>query len=124
MWQPGRTGWWVLLAVALIIVGAWPPEHDSSLAMKVVNWAVDPFDRLPVLPPQLGFGVSDDYLAVEAHDAQVRRYDALYNSGGLTRTRLQLKVATDPFNPSTERQLLLAFGVVVAFAVWRSGRST
>ena len=125
MWQPGRTGWWVLLAVALIIVGAWPPERDSSLALKLVNWAVDPFDRLPVLPPQLGFGVSDDYLAVEAHDAQVRRYDAMYNSGGWTRTRLQLKVATDPFNPSTERQLLLAFGVVVVFAVWRfSGRQT
>ena len=99
MWQPGRTGWWVLLAVALIIVGAWPPERDSSLAMKLVNWAVDPFDRLPVLPPQLGFGVSDDYLAVEAHDAQVRRYDAMYNSGGWTRTRLQLKVATESVQP-------------------------
>ena len=119
MWQPGRGGWWLLLVVALLIVAAWPPDRDRSLAMKAVNWAVDPFNRLPILPEQLGFGVGDDPVAVEAHDAQVRLYDSLYNEGGWTRTRLALKVARDPMNPSTERQLLLAFGVITGFLVWR-----
>ena len=35
--------------------------------------------------------------------------------------RLQLKVAGDPMNPATERQLLLGGGVLVAFLVWRFG---
>jgi hypothetical protein len=30
-----------------------------------------------------------------------------------------LKVARDPLNPSTERQLLVALGVLMAFLVWR-----
>jgi hypothetical protein len=62
----------------------------------------------------------DDPAAVEAHDLQTRMYDELHARGGWTRTRLELKVARDPFNPSTERQLLIAFGVVTAFLVWRS----
>ena len=73
-------------------------------------------------PPQLGYGVRDDPQAVQARDAQVRRYDELYNQGGWTRTRLELKVADDPLNASTERQLLLAVAAVAVFAVWRSGR--
>jgi hypothetical protein len=32
-----------------------------------------------------------------------------------------LKVARDPLNPSTERQLLVALGVLTAFLVWRFG---
>ena len=110
---------WFLMAVALMIVFVWPPDNDSSLAMKTINWAVDPMNRLPILPPQLGFGMGDDPIAVEAHDAQVREYDRLDNEGGWTRTRLKWKVATDPFNKSTERQVLLALGVVAAFVVWR-----
>jgi hypothetical protein len=48
-------------------------------------------------------------------------YDELYEKGGWTRRRLQLKVATDPFNAATERQLLVAFGVLAGFLVWRFG---
>ena len=121
VWQTNRTGWWLLFSAALVIVAAWPPDKDRSLAVKAVNWAVDPLNRLPVLPPQLGYGRGDDPVAVEARDAQVRHYDALYNVGGWTRRRLALKVAEDPFNPTTERQLLLGFGVIVAFLVWRAG---
>jgi hypothetical protein len=51
------------------------------------------------------------------HDAMVRRYDELHARGGFTRARLALKVARDPFDPTTERQLLLVLGVVIAFAV-------
>ena len=114
-----RKGPWVLLLTALLIVAAWPPDKDRSLVVKALNWLVDPADSLPVLPPQLGFGLSDDPQAVELRDEMVRRYDELFNRDALTRTRLELKVAEDPFNPTTERQLLLVFGIIVAFAVIR-----
>lgn len=114
-----RRGSWILLLTALLIVAAWPPDKDRSLIVKGLNWSVDPGGHLPVLPPQLGFGLSDDVQAVEIRDEMVRRYDELFNRDALTRTRLELKVAEDPFNPSTERQLLLAFGIVVAFAVMK-----
>lgn len=114
-----RTGSWLLLATALFIVAAWPPDKSRSLLVKGVNWAADPTGTLPILPEQLGFGLSDDVNAVEARDAMVRRYDELFNRGGLTRSRLQLKVAEDRFDPSTERQWLLLLGVVVAFLTLR-----
>jgi len=120
MWEPSTRQWWTLLVVALLIVALWPPSEDRSLAVKFVNWIVDPRDRLPTLPGPLAFGHGDDPAAVEAHDLQTRMYDELYAKGGWTRTRLELKVARDPFNPSTERQLLIGFGVVTAFLVWRS----
>jgi len=121
MWQPGRGQWWTLLTVALLIVVLWPPSEDRSLGVKFVNWVVDPGDQLPTLPGPLAFGQGDDPSAVDAHDLQTRMYDELYARGGWTRTRLELKVASDPFNPSTERQLLIAIGVVAAFIVWRFG---
>lgn len=111
--------WWVLLFVTLAIVVAWPPREGKSLAVKIVNWAVDPTGQLPVLPPQLGMGLGDDPQVVELRDAQVRRYDELFNQGGLIRKRLELKVATDPNDPVTERQVLLVVGVLVWFGVWR-----
>ena len=111
----------VLAVVALLIVFCWPPRDDKSLAAKFVNWAVDPRGLLPVLPPQLGLGLSDDPDAVYLHDLQTQQYDALYLKGGWTRRRLELKVADDPFNPSTERQLLVGIGVITAFLVWRWG---
>jgi hypothetical protein len=114
-----RTGSWVLLLTALLIVAVWPPDKDRSLAVKVVNLAVDPAGTLPVLPPQLGFGLSDDVVAVEMRDEMVRRYDVALASGPLMRARLHLKVAEDPMNPATERQLLLVLGVVVAFLTLR-----
>jgi hypothetical protein len=113
----------MVLAVVLFVIGTWPPENDKSLAMKFVNWAADPGGQLPVLPPQLGYGLGDDPQAVEERDAQVRRYDELYSQGGWTRTRLELKVADDPLNPATERQLLLAVAAIAVFSVWRFGGS-
>src|SRR5439155_509076 len=94
---------------------------DRSLAAKVVNWAVDPFDALPALPDQLGLGEGDNPDAVNARDTQVQQYDALYAKGGWTRRRLLLKVARDPLTAGTERQLLLAAAALTALLVWRSG---
>jgi hypothetical protein len=90
------------------------------LATTFVNRAVDPFDQLPVLPPQLGLGAGDDVEAVNVRDGIVRRYDELYLEGGWTRRRLLLKVANDPLTPSTTRQLLTGLGVLTALLVWRS----
>jgi len=119
VWQPANAQWWTLLITALLIVAAWPPADDRSLALKFVNWAVDPANRLPTLPAPYGPGEGDDLQAVNAHDLQTRMYDELYEKGGWTRRRLLLKVATDPFNAATERQLLVAFGVLAGFLVWR-----
>jgi len=122
MSRSANVQWWVLLLTALLIVALWPPSDDRSLAMKLVNWAVDPGDTLPTLPGPLTLGQSDDPAAVDVHDLQTRMYDELYDRGGWTRIRLELKVAGDPFNRATERQLLVAFGVLTAFVVWRFGR--
>lgn len=111
----------MLFLVALTIVVVWPPDRGKSLAMRVTGWAVDPTGALPTLPAQLGPGLSDDPAAVEARDAIVRRYDELYDHGRWMRLRLALKVARDPFDPATERQVLLVAGVVVAFLTWRFG---
>src|SRR6185436_485373 len=107
--------------VSLLVVFAWPPRDDKSLAVKFVNWAVDPRGELPTLPDQLALGMGDDPDAVSARDLQVQKYDALYLKGGWTRRRLELKVARDPFNPATERQLLVGLAVVTALLVWRIG---
>ena len=119
MWRPNNLQWWLLVVVALLIVFVWPPSGDRSLGVKFVNWAVDPQNVLPTLPDQLPLGLGDDPDAVNAHDLQTQQYDALYLKGGWTRKRLELKVARDPINPSTERQLLTALGVLTAFVVWR-----
>ena len=87
MWQPNNRQWWILLVVALLLVALWPPAEGRSLALKFVNWIVDPANSLPTLPPPLTFGQSDDYASVEAHDLQTRMYDELYAKGGWTRRR-------------------------------------
>jgi len=121
MWQPNNLQWWTLVVCAVLIAVAWPPRDGKSLGAKFVNWAVDPANELPTLPDQLALGHGDDPDAVNARDMQVQQYDALYLKGGWTRKRLELKVAGDPFDPGTERQLLTVVGVVVALLAWRLG---
>jgi hypothetical protein len=123
LWQPNNRQWWLLVIVAVLIVLAWPPREGKSLAVTFVNWAVDPWNELPVLPRQLSRGEGDDPDAVYQHDLQVQQYDALYLKGGWTRKRLELKVARDPFNPATTRQVLTMVGVITALVVWRLRRS-
>ena len=120
MWQPDNRQWWILLVTALAVIALWPPSDDRSLAMKFVNRAVDPNGTLPTLPDPLDFAQGDDLPSVEAHDLQTRMYDEAYDKGALMRLRMDLRDAADPFNPATERQVLVALGVLVAFLVWRS----
>ena len=124
MWQPNTSQWWLLLVCSVLIVAGWPPRDEKSLAAKFVNWAVDPRNELPTLPDQLALGAGDDPDAVNARDMQVQQYDALYLKGGWTRKRLELKVAGDPFDPGTERQLLTVAAVMLALVVWRMGGRT
>jgi hypothetical protein len=119
MWQPSTAQWWIIWPVALVLVAAWPADQDRSLALKAVNYLVDPAGSLPILPGPLAISVEDDADAVAEHDGMTIDYERLYDTSWWMRTRLELKVARDPFNPSTERQLLTAFGVVAALLVWR-----
>ena len=121
MRQPNNAQWWTLLVVALVLVAVWPPADGRSLAVKFVNWAVDPADRLPTLPGPFAPGQGDDLETVNVHDLQTRMYDELYDKGGWTRLRLELKVANDPFDPGTERQVLTGIGVLAAFLFWKFG---
>jgi len=121
MLRSGNFQWWLLVIVALLIVFVWPPSDDKSLAAKLVNWVVDPRGELPTLPDPLGLGAGDEPNAVAEHDMVAQQYDALYIKGGWTRRRLDLKVAGDPFNPATERQVLTGIGVLTALLAWRWG---
>jgi len=121
--QPMRHASNLLVAFLVLLVCLWPPASERSLAVRLVNWAVDPRDELPVLPPPFALGAGDDPDAVAEHDAQVQAYDARYAQGGWMRRRLVLKVARDPFDAAAERQVLLALGIVAAFVLWRITRA-
>jgi hypothetical protein len=119
MWQPTRAQWSIIWTVAVLLVLAWPPDRGRSLLVKAVNWAVDPADSLPALPATLPMGLDDDGDAVAAHDALEAEYYRMRDSSSTTRWRMNMKVARDPFDPSTERQLLIAVAVFGALGVWR-----
>lgn len=87
----------------------------------VVNRAVDPSDALPYLPDPLPMGLDDDGDAVSAHDMQEQAYFAARERSPLTRVRIDVKNAGDPFTPPTQRQLLVVVAVVGALLTWRMG---
>jgi hypothetical protein len=119
MWQPNRAQWSILWTVALLLVLAWPPDQGRSLVVKAVNWAADPIGSLPTLPAPLPRGLDDDGDAVPAHDAQETEYYRRRDSSATARWRMAVKEASDPLDPSTERQLLVAVAVLSALGVWR-----
>ena len=121
MWQPNRAQWATIWVVAVFLILAWPSGDSKSLGAKVINWAVDPGDTLPAMPPQLPMSLDDDGDAVAAHDALEQEYYDAYQRSSTNRLRLKLKEAGDPFDPSTERQILTGVGVLAALGVWRLG---
>jgi hypothetical protein len=86
--------------------------------IKALHWAVDPADALPALPPALPPGLGDNGDAVAEHDAIEGEYYRLHNSSAMTRWRMDMEAAGDPFDPTTERQVLIASAVIAALAIW------
>ena len=104
---------------------AWPPDrgNGSSLAVKFIHWVVDPTGALPALPPTLPPGLGDNGDAVAAHDAIEAEYYRLYNSSSTTRFRMNVKAGSDPMDPTTERQILVASAALAALATWRISKA-
>jgi len=119
MWQPSRAQWAIIWPVAVLLILVWPPDRGKSLGVKAVNWIVDPAGSLPALPPPLPMGLDDDGDAVAAHDGLETAYYHRRDSSTAARWRMAWKEAVDPIDPQTERQLLVALGVLAALAVWR-----
>jgi len=125
MWQPARVQWAIISAVAALLVLAWPPDQGRSLIVKAADWMVDPTGSLPTFPPPLPMGLDDDGDAVAAHDTLEREYYRVRDSSAIARWRMDMKTARDPFEPQTERQLLVALAVLSGLAVWRlNGQGT
>ena len=119
MWQPNAAQWRSIWIVAVLLILAWP-EENQSLAIKAINWGVDPFRSLPPTPSPLAAGLGDDVDAVQRHDAEETVYYNLYNTSRISRLRLQLRDLRDPLDPSTERQLLVGAAILIALSIWRA----
>jgi len=119
VWQPNSTQWWIIWIVAVVLILSWPPDKGRSLALKATNWLADPSSSLPTMPDPLPIGLDDNGDAVTAHDAQETEYQQLYASSRIIRLRLSLKTATDPFDPTTERQILSGIAILAALVIWR-----
>jgi len=115
---------WILICATTVAgILCWPPDrgHGSNLLTKAIHFAVDPAGSLPALPPALPPGLGDDGDAVAAHDAIEADYYRHYNSSNLTRWLMDVKAAADPFDPTTERQVLAAGAALVALAAFKLG---
>jgi len=91
------------------------------LAIKALNWAADPMNKLPRQPGEFSFEGGEDPVAVTAHDTQEAEYNRVYASSRLARLRMRLRDMPDPFAPSTQQQLLAAVGVLGGLLIWRLG---
>ena len=124
MWQPNAPQWRLIVLLAVALVLFWPSasEYDNrSLALKLAGWAADPANTLPRPPEALTIQDEDDIAAIDAQTAQQDEYDKAYNSSAFARLRLRLRDAQEPFDPSTERQILAAVAVLGGLLVWRLG---
>ena len=119
MWQPNAAQWRIIWIVTLLLILCWPPDRGRSLGVKITNWLADPRNTLPTMPAPLPIALDDNGDAVTEHDTLEAEYHRQYESSALTRFRITLKEATDPFDPSTERQILAGIGILTVLAVWR-----
>ncbi len=124
MWQPNTPQWRIIWILAALVVLAWPPAEGRSLALKAAAWAADPFHTLPVMPPELPMELGDDGFAVADHDRLVSSYFDVYQSSPWKRFRIDVRDFQNPFDPTTERQLLVGISVFGALLVWRLGGRT
>ena len=105
--------------LAIVVMLAWRAGDEHSLGVKALNWMADPRHTLPSLPPQLPMGLDDDGDAVAEHDAQEAEYFHALDGPFWMRTRIRVKEANDPFEPSTQRQLVAGVGVFGALLIWK-----
>jgi hypothetical protein len=119
VWQPNSAQWRIIWIVAAVLILLWPPDKGRSLGVKIANWIADPGHTLPAMPEPLPIALDDNGDAVTEHDALAAEYYRQFQSSGMTRFRMKLKEASEPFDPSTERQILAGFGVLGALVVWR-----
>ena len=134
MWHPSREQWAIICATTLLLVLAWPPgsggrgpaniNDGRSLAVKMLNWAVDPAGSLPSLPAPLPMGLDDDGDAVAAHDLLESEYYRVRDRSAMNRWRMRMKNARDPIDPTTERQILIGIAADSALTVWRLSART
>ena len=124
VWQPNASQWRVIWVLALFLVLFWPSHESGSLAIKALNWAVDPMGTLPRIPVEFSFGDGDDPQAVTEHDAKEFEYQRVYDGSKIARLRLRVRDMTDPFDPSTQQQILVGIGVLGSLLIWRLGRSS
>jgi len=108
----------------MVIVLFWPGQQNRSLAIKALNWMADPMNTLPRLPGDFTLESGEDTDAVMAHDTQEAEYRRIYASSSFARLRIRLRDMPDPFDPSTQRQVLAAIGVLGGLLVWRLGQRT
>ena len=118
MWQPNRAQWRVIWIMGTLLVLAWPPNQDRSLAIKVVNWLADPSGVLHG-PPEII--LYDEHASLSSYEAERAEYERLYAESPVFRTRLRLKTASSFFSPVTDRQLLMGLGLLGLLFLWRLG---
>lgn len=121
VWRPDSLQWRLIWILAAIIVLFWPSQQSRSLAIKALNWAADPTNALPRMPGQFSMEDGEDPVAVSAHDDQEAEYNRVYASSRLARLRIRLRDTPDPFEPSTQQQVLAAIGVLGGLLIWRFG---
>jgi hypothetical protein len=125
VWQPNATQWRIIWIVAVFLILSWPPDKGRSLGVKITIWLADPRHTLPTMPEPLPIALDDNGDAVSEHDTLEAEYHRQYESSAFMRFRMTLKEAMDPFDPSTERQILAGIGILSALAVWRiNGKRT
>jgi hypothetical protein len=121
-WQPTSVQWRLIWVLALVIVLFWPGQQNRSLAIKALNWVADPMNRLPRLPGDFSLESGENLDVVAAHDTQEAEYDRVFASSRVARLRIRVRDMPDPFDPSTQRQILAAIGVLGGLLVWRLGQ--
>jgi hypothetical protein len=121
VWQPNSLQWRLIWVLAAVVVLFWPSQQNRSLAIKAINWAADPRDKLPHPPADFSMEDGEDTSVVIAHDDQEAEYERALGSSGLEGIRVRLRGLQEPFDPSTEQQVLAAIAVLGGLLIWRIG---
>jgi hypothetical protein len=121
VWQPNTSQRRLIWTLAVVLILFWPSPQGRSLGIKTITWLADPMHNLPRQPAHFTFEDEDDAATVTAHDDQEAEYERAYASSALTRLRIHLRDMQEPFDPSTERQVLGAIAVLGALFIWRLG---